>query len=29
MATVYLAHDVKHAREVAIEVLHPDLLQQK
>ncbi len=25
MATVYLAHDVKHARDVAIKVLHPDL----
>jgi TolB-like protein/tetratricopeptide (TPR) repeat protein len=25
MATVYLAHDVKHARQVAIKVLHPDL----
>ncbi|MCO4098276.1 MAG: protein kinase [Gemmatimonas sp.] len=25
MATVYLAHDVKHEREVAIKVLHPDL----
>jgi serine/threonine-protein kinase len=25
MATVYLAHDVKHDREVAIKVLHPDL----
>jgi serine/threonine-protein kinase len=25
MATVYLAHDTKHDREVAIKVLHPDL----
>ncbi len=25
MATVYLAHDLKHEREVAIKVLHPDL----
>ncbi|MEQ1691038.1 MAG: serine/threonine-protein kinase, partial [Gemmatimonas sp.] len=25
MATVYLAHDIKHDREVAIKVLHPDL----
>ena len=25
MATVYLAHDVKHDRDVAIQVLHPDL----
>lgn len=25
MATVYLAHDLKHDREVAIKVLHPDL----
>ena len=25
MATVYLAHDIKHDREVAIEVLHPAL----
>ena len=25
MATVYLAHDLKHGREVAIKVLHPDL----
>jgi Tol biopolymer transport system component len=25
MATVYLAHDVKHERDVAIKVLHPDL----
>ena len=25
MATVFLAHDVRHAREVAIKVLHPDL----
>jgi len=25
MATVYLAHDVKHARHVAIKVLHPEL----
>ena len=25
MATVYLAHDVRHARAVAIKVLHPDL----
>ncbi|WP_411282021.1 serine/threonine-protein kinase, partial [Gemmatimonas sp.] len=25
MATVYLAHDIKHQRDVAIKVLHPDL----
>jgi len=25
MATVYLAHDIKHGRDVAIKVLHPDL----
>ena len=25
MATVYLAHDLKHEREVAIKVLHADL----
>lgn len=25
MATVYLAHDVKHGRDVALKVLHPDL----
>jgi hypothetical protein len=25
MATVYLAHDVTHDRDVAIKVLHPDL----
>src|SRR5688500_5445480 len=25
MATVYLAHDVRHGRDVAIKVLHPDL----
>src|SRR5258708_21690443 len=25
MATVYLAEDVKHARRVAVKVLHPDL----
>jgi serine/threonine-protein kinase len=25
MATVYLAHDIKHDRKVAIKVLHPDL----
>ena len=25
MATVYLAHDLKHDREVAIKVLHPEL----
>ena len=25
MATVYLAHDLKHERDVAIKVLHPDL----
>ena len=25
MATVYLAHDLKHDRNVAIKVLHPDL----
>ena len=24
-ATVYLAHDIKHGRDVAIKVLHPDL----
>ena len=24
MATVYLAHDLKHERDVAIKVLHPD-----
>jgi eukaryotic-like serine/threonine-protein kinase len=24
MATVYLAHDIKHDRDVAIKVLHPD-----
>lgn len=24
-ATVYLAHDLKHDRDVAIKVLHPDL----
>ena len=27
MATVYLAHDLKHNRDVAIKVLHPDLAQ--
>jgi serine/threonine protein kinase len=27
MATVYLAHDLKHNRPVAIKVLHPDLTQ--
>ena len=27
MATVYLAHDRKHARKVAIKVLHPELAQ--
>jgi len=27
MATVYLAHDVRHDREVAIKVLQPDLAQ--
>jgi len=25
MATVFLAHDVRHDRDVAIKVLHPDL----
>ena len=25
MATVYLAHDVRHERDVAVKVLHPDL----
>ncbi|MDO8501476.1 MAG: hypothetical protein Q7S20_06510 [Gemmatimonadaceae bacterium] len=25
MATVYLAHDLKHDREVALKVLHPEL----
>uniref|UniRef100_UPI003983A0AA protein kinase domain-containing protein n=1 Tax=Gemmatimonas sp. TaxID=1962908 RepID=UPI003983A0AA len=25
MATVYLAHDLKHERDVAVKVLHPDL----
>ncbi len=25
MATVYIAHDLKHDRDVAIKVLHPDL----
>ena len=25
MATVYLAHDLKHGRKVAIKVLHPEL----
>src|SRR3569832_1246356 len=25
MATVYLSHDLKHVRDVAIKVLHPDL----
>src|SRR4051794_1428471 len=25
MATVYLAHDLKHDRDVAIKVLHPEL----
>ena len=25
MATVYLAHDLRHQRDVAIKVLHPDL----
>jgi eukaryotic-like serine/threonine-protein kinase len=25
MATVYLAHDIKHDRDVAVKVLHPDL----
>ena len=25
MATVYLAHDLKHDRQVAIKVLHPEL----
>jgi serine/threonine protein kinase len=27
MATVYLAHDVRHDREVAIKILHPDLTE--
>jgi serine/threonine-protein kinase len=27
MATVYLAHDIKHGRDVAIKVLRPDLAQ--
>jgi serine/threonine-protein kinase len=27
MATVYLAHDQKHAREVAIKVMRPDLAE--
>jgi serine/threonine protein kinase len=27
MATVYLAHDLKHDRPVALKVLHPDLAQ--
>ena len=25
MATVYLAHDIKHSRDVALKVLHADL----
>jgi len=25
MATVYLAHDLRHERDVAIKVLHPEL----
>ncbi len=25
MATIYLAHDLRHDRDVAIKVLHPDL----
>ena len=25
MATVYLAHDLRHGRDIAIKVLHPDL----
>jgi len=25
MATVYLAHDLRHDRDVAIKVLHPEL----
>ena len=25
MATVYLAHDLKHERDVALQVLHPEL----
>ncbi len=25
MATVYVAHDLRHDRDVAIKVLHPDL----
>ncbi len=28
MATVYLAHDLKHDRDVAIKVLKPDLAAQ-
>jgi serine/threonine protein kinase len=28
MATVFLAHDLKHGRDVAIEVLKPDLSQK-
>ena len=28
MATVYLAHDLKHQRDVAIKVLHPDLVRR-
>jgi serine/threonine-protein kinase len=27
MATVYLAHDLRHDRPVALKVLHPDLAQ--
>src|SRR4051812_776479 len=27
MATVYLAHDLKHGRDVALKVLHPDLAE--
>ena len=28
MATVHLAHDLKHQRDVAIKVLHPDLVRR-
>ena len=28
MATVYLAHDLKQQRDVAIKVLHPDLVRR-
>src|SRR5262249_54213362 len=27
MATVYLAHDLRHNRKVAIKVMHPELMQ--